>query len=170
MGSLNKAMIRSGISFDKSPNEYQLEFGGVAALIKPQKHLSPLSINAHPRMAGLEHHDFDCIQRIKESEASVDSRESLDEVEAHFSIYGSCTSELFGTPQTGGNALDTLTTDYLKEDPEPEDCAPDEDGNECYAAESDEEIVDEILRQSPMKNSTRSKSRKVVVPEPLHVL
>ena len=57
--------------------------------------------------------------------------------------------------------------DYLEEDPEPEDSALDEDGNECAAAESDEEIVDETLHQSPMKNSTRSKSRKVVVPEPL---
>ncbi len=43
----------------------------------------------------------------------------------------------------------------------------DEDGDECVAAESDEEIVDETIRQSPMKNRTRSKSRKVVVPEPL---
>ncbi len=47
MGSIHKAMIRSGISFDKSLNEYQLEFGGVATVIKPQKHLSPRSINAH---------------------------------------------------------------------------------------------------------------------------
>ena len=35
------------------------------------------------------------------------------------------------------------------------------------AAESDKEIVDETLRQSLMKNSTRSKSQKVIVPEPL---
>ncbi len=39
VGSIRKAMIRSGILFDKSPNEYQLEFGGVASVIKPQKHL-----------------------------------------------------------------------------------------------------------------------------------
>ncbi len=32
---------------------------------------------------------------------------------------------------------------------------------------SDEEILDETLHQSQMKNQTRSKSRKVVVPEPL---
>jgi hypothetical protein len=36
-----------------------------------------------------------------------------------------------------------------------------------FGAESDEDIVDETLQQSPIKNSTRSKSRKVVVPEPL---
>jgi hypothetical protein len=36
-----------------------------------------------------------------------------------------------------------------------------------FIRESDEEVVDEMLYQSPMKNSTRSKSRKVVVPEPL---
>ncbi len=67
-----------------------------------------------------------------------------------------------------GNALDTLTTDYRKEDPETEDSAPDEDGNECTAAESDEEVVNERFHQSPIKYGTRSKSRqKVVVPEPL---
>ncbi len=75
------------------------EFGGVANVIKPQEHLSPRSINVHPQLAGMKRHDFDCIQRIKESEASVDHRKSLNEVEAHFSIDGSCTSELFGTPE-----------------------------------------------------------------------
>ncbi len=50
----------------------------------------------------MKRHDFDHIQRIKESEASVDSRESLDEIEAHFSIDWSCTSELFGTPEIQG--------------------------------------------------------------------
>jgi hypothetical protein len=125
-------------------------------------------------MAGMKHHDFDRIQRIKESEASVDCRESLDKFEANFSINWSCTNQLFGTPSESedatdarGNALDTLTTEYLEQDPEPEDSAPDEDGNECAAAESDEEIVDETIRQSPMKNRTRSKSLKVFVPEPL---
>ncbi len=51
-------------------------------------------------MAGMKSHDFDLFQRINESEASVGSREILDEIEAHFSIQvdGSCTSELFGTP------------------------------------------------------------------------
>ncbi len=58
------------------------------------------------------------------------------------------------------NALDTLTTEY----PEPEDSAPDEDGDECTAAESDEETVDETIQPSPMKNLTRSDSWKFVVP------
>ncbi len=61
LGSIRKAMIRSGISFNKSPREYQLEFGGVATVINAQKHLNPRSINAHPRMAGMKHHDFDRI-------------------------------------------------------------------------------------------------------------
>ncbi len=152
MGSTGKVMIRSGISFDKSPKEQkpressangtqknnfsgttkkknrkdkvakffllaveekdsvsdsnevnQPEFGRVATAIKPQKHLSPRSINAQPRMAGMKRHDFDRIQLLfKESKASVDSRESLNEVEAHFSIDWSCTSELFGTPEIQG--------------------------------------------------------------------
>ncbi len=130
-------------------------------------------------MAGMKRHNFDRIQRIKESKASVDRRESLNEVEPHFSIDGSCTSELFDTPviqgpsESGnatdarGNALDTLTTDYLEEDPEPEDSALNEDGYTCAAAESDEEIVNETLHQNLVKNSTRNKSQKVVVPEPL---
>ncbi len=93
----------------------------------------------------MKRHDFECIQRIKESEASVDCRGSLDELEAHLAIDGSCTNELFGTPEiqgesrdatdAGGNALDTLNTDYLKKDPEPAESAQDEDGNECAAAE-----------------------------------
>jgi hypothetical protein len=78
MGSICKAMIKSGISIYKFPNENQLEFGGVATMIKPQKHLSPLSINAHPQMAGMKHHYFDRIQGIKKSKASVDSRKSLN--------------------------------------------------------------------------------------------
>ena len=65
------------------------------------------------------------------------------------------------------DAIKTLTTEYLEQDPEQEVGASDEDGDEYVAAESDEEIVDETLRLSPMKNSTSSKSQKVVVPEPL---
>jgi hypothetical protein len=107
----------------------QPEFGGVAIVNKPQKYLSPQSINTDPWMAGMKSHYFECIQQIKESEASVDRRDGLDEVQAHLAIGWSCTNKLFGTPEiqlpsesgdatnTRGNALDTLTTDYLKEDP-----------------------------------------------------
>ncbi len=70
------------------------------------------------------------------------------------------------TTDTRGDALETLTTD-LEQDPEQEVSVSDEDGDECTTAELDEEIVDEKLCQSPMKNSTRNKSQKVVVPEPL---
>ncbi len=68
---------------------------------------------------------------------------------------------------TQGDALETLTMEDLEQDPEPEVSVLYENGDECVAAESDEEIVDETLRQKLMKNSTRSKSRKVIVPEPL---
>ncbi len=44
-----------------SDDDKQPEFGGVATLIKPQKYMSPQSINAHPRIAGMKHHDFDRI-------------------------------------------------------------------------------------------------------------
>ncbi len=116
MGSSSKAMIRSGISFDKLPKEQkqkdtstngrqrsnftgtakkwnrkdkvakrslvavgekdsvadsdedtQPEFGGVDIVNKPQKYLSPQIIKAHPQMAGMKRHNFDCIQQSKES-------------------------------------------------------------------------------------------------------
>ncbi len=57
--------------------------------------------------------------------------------------------------------------ELFKQDPEQEDSASDKDGDECAAAESDEEIVDETIPLSPMRNRTRSKSRKFVEPEPL---
>ncbi len=60
-----------------------------------------------------------------------------------------------------------MSTEDLDQDPEPEVSVSDEDGGECVAPESDEEVVDETFYQSPMKNRTMSKSRKVVVPEPL---
>jgi hypothetical protein len=50
-------------------------------------------------MTGMNHHYLDSILQINESEAFVDHRESLDEVEARLSIDGSCTNELFGTPE-----------------------------------------------------------------------
>ncbi len=49
-------------------------------------------------MAGMQCHDLDSIQRIKESEALADRRESFDEVEAYLAVDGGCTNELFGTP------------------------------------------------------------------------
>ncbi len=48
-----------------------------------------------------------------------------------------------------------------------EDSASDKEGNECAAAESDDDIMDETILQSPVKNRTRSKSRKVGVHEAL---
>jgi hypothetical protein len=68
---------------------------------------------------------------------------------------------------TQGDAPETLHTEGLYQDLESEVGVSDEDGGECVAPESDEEIVDEKLCQSPMKNRTRSKSQKVIVPEPL---
>ena len=68
---------------------------------------------------------------------------------------------------TQGDAPETLHTEDLYQDLESEVGVSDEDGSECVALESDEEIVDEKLCQSPMKNRTRSKSQKVVVPAPL---
>ena len=53
----------------------------------------------------------------------------------------------------------------MQEVKHPKPSVSDEDGDECIAAESDEEIVDETLRQSLMMNCIRSKSPKAVVSE-----
>jgi hypothetical protein len=68
---------------------------------------------------------------------------------------------------TQGYAQETLHWEDLDQDLESDVGVSDEDGCKCVAPESDEEIVDETLCESPMKNCTRSKSRKVIVPEPL---
>ncbi len=41
----------------------------------------------------------------------------------------------------------------------------DKEGNKRAAAESNDDIVDETIPMSPMKNRTRSKSSRVVLPE-----
>ncbi len=101
---------------------------------------------------------------------------SLDEVEAYLVIDGNCANDLSGSPmiqQPGecngytGDTPETLPMEDLYQDLKSEVGVSDEDGGKCVAPESDEEIVDETHYQSPMKNRTRSKSRKVVVPEPL---
>ncbi len=66
---------------------------------KAQKYVSLRSISAQPLMTGMKRHDLDRIRRLNKSEASVDSRESLYEVEARLSIDGNCTIELVGTPE-----------------------------------------------------------------------
>ncbi len=225
MGSIRKAMMSAGISFDHVSNEQktrnvfdkgmqknnfagtakkrnrkdlvaqlsleaveekdsvtdsdedpQPEFGGVAIVVKSQKHLNPRIINAHLRLAGMKRHDLDSIEQVKEREASTDCRESLDEVKAYLATDEICTNDIFGSPKiqqpgesgdatdTQGDALETLSTEDLYQDLEPEVSVSDDDGGEFVAPESDEEIVDETLYQSPMKNRTRSKSQKVVVP------
>jgi hypothetical protein len=49
-------------SVSDSDEDTQPESGGVSIMNKPQKYLSPRSINAHPRMAGMKHHGFDHYQ------------------------------------------------------------------------------------------------------------
>jgi hypothetical protein len=61
-----------------SNDDNQPDFENIAIVIKPQKYVSPQSINTHALMTGIKHHNLDCIQRINESKASVDHRQSLD--------------------------------------------------------------------------------------------
>ncbi len=61
-------------SVSDSDEDNQPEFGGVAIVHKPQEYLSPRIINTQPLMAEMKRHDFDSIQQMKESKASVDHR------------------------------------------------------------------------------------------------
>ncbi len=54
-------------SVSDSNEDPQPEFGGVAIVGKPQKHLSPRIINAHPRLGGMKRHDLDSIEQVKDS-------------------------------------------------------------------------------------------------------
>ncbi len=56
--------VKEKDSVSDSNEDIQHEFGGVAIVKKPQKYLSPHIINAHPRMAGMKCHYFECIQWI----------------------------------------------------------------------------------------------------------
>ena len=70
--------------------------------------------------------------------------------------------------QQGDAQEDPIMNDSAPElESENEDSALDKDGDECAAAESDYEAVDETVSPSPMKNRTGSKSRKDVTPETL---
>jgi hypothetical protein len=46
------------------------------------------------------------------------------------------------------------------------DSASDMEGHECAATKSDDDIVDETVSPSPMKNRIRSKAWKVTIPAP----
>ncbi len=82
-----------------SNDDNQPEFGGVATVIKPQKYVSPQSIHAQLRIAGMKRHCLDRIRRINENEAPVSRRKSFNKVETRVSIDGSCTNERIGTPE-----------------------------------------------------------------------
>jgi hypothetical protein len=119
-------------SVPDSDEDTQPEFGGVVIVNKPQKYLSPRLINDHPRLAGMKHHDLDSIEQVKESKASLGSRESLDDVEAYLATNEICTNDLFGSlkiqqpgesgdaTDTQGYASETLSTKDLYQDAESE--------------------------------------------------
>ena len=146
-------------------------------MVKPQKkHVSPRTINV--MSVGMTHHDPDRLRKIMESEASVDQAGSSDEVDARMSFDGSLNENIFGDPdvqkalesrdvmdQQGDAQEDPIMNDSALElEPESEDGDSDKDGDECAAVESDDDIVDETVSPSPMKNGTRSKARKVMIP------
>ena len=131
-------------------------------------------------LVGMIRPDPDRLRKIMESEASVDRASSSDEVDARTSFDGSLNENLFGD-QDIQKALESRNVmdrqgdqeDPSTDDPTPElesdseDSASDEEAHECAAAKSDDDIVDETVSPSPMKNRTRSKARKVTIPAPI---
>ncbi len=86
-------------SVSDSNEDAQPEFGGVAIVAKSQKRLSPRIINPHPQSAWMKCHDLDRIEQVKESEASLGSRESIYYVEAYLETDEICTNDLFSSPK-----------------------------------------------------------------------
>ena len=163
-----------------SDDEPQPEYGNVAIVAKPQKkHVSPRTINT--MLVGMTRHDPDRLTRIKESEASVDQASSSDEIDARTSLDGSLDENLFDDQdvqkalesrdvmdQQGDAQEDQIADDSTPElESDSEDSASDKEGDECTAAESEDNIVDETVSPSPTKIRTRSKSRKVIIPAPV---
>jgi hypothetical protein len=137
--------VKEKDSVSDSNEDPQPEFGGVATVVKAQKRLSPRILNSHSRLAGMKLHDLDHIEQVKDIEASLGLRESLNEVEAHLATEGICTNDLLCSPKiqqpgesrdatdTQGDALETLSTEDLYQDPEQELRVSDEDGGKCVA-------------------------------------
>ena len=94
-----KKRNRNDLVAQRSLVAVEEKVGGVAIVGKPQKHLSPRIINAHPQLAGMKRHDLDSIEQVKESQASVGRRESLDDVEAYLATDVICTNDLFDSPK-----------------------------------------------------------------------
>ena len=116
------------------------------------------------------------MQRTSGCDASVDRALGNDEIDAQLSFHGSLNADLFGD-QDVQKALesrdemdqqgDAQEYQHAEDSPprlEPysDDSASDKYGDEYEAVESENDIVDETVRPSPMKMRTRSKSRQPV--------
>ena len=107
-----------------------------------------------------------------------------DEFDAQTSFDWSLNEDLSGNPdvqkawesrdvidQQGNAQADQIAGDSTPElEPDSEDSALDNDGDKYAAAESEDDIVDETVRPSPMKIRTRSKSQKVIFTRSSNVL
>ena len=162
-----------------SDDEPQPEYGQVAIVLKPQKkHVSPRSMNA--MLVGITKRRDPEMRRISESEASVDRALGSDELDAQTSIDGSFQQDLFGDyvqkalesrdvmDQQGDAQEDQSAEDSTPElEPDSDDSASDKDGNEEEATEIEDDIVDETVSPSLKNIRTRSKAKKVNVPDPV---
>ncbi len=99
MAQRSLVAVKEKDSISDSYEDPQPEFGGVAIVGESQMHFSPRIINAHPHLAGIKRHDLDLMEQVKEIEASLDRRKSLDEVEAYLATDENCTNDLFGSPK-----------------------------------------------------------------------
>ena len=118
-------------------------------------------------LVGMTRHDPDRMRRISKSEVSVDLALGSDELDAQTSFDGNLNEDLFGDPDVQGDAeADQIAEDSTSElEPYIRDSTLDDEGDQFAAAEPEDDIVDETASPSPMKNSTRSKSKKVIIPD-----
>ena len=148
-------------------------------MAKPKKHVSHRTMNA--MLVGITRSNPD-MQRISECNVSVDPALGSEDVDAQTPFDGSLNEVLFGeqyvqktlVPRDEMDPQGDAQEDQHAEDslprlePYSDDSASDKYGDENPAVESGDETVDETVRPSPTKMwTTRSKSRKPVISDPI---
>ena len=152
--------LSPSVGWDEAPRPWLEQIKASEASSERRESLD--EVEAYLATDGNDTNDLFCspmIQHPGESQDATDTQGNAPETHHTEDLYPDLKSEV--------GVSETLKTEDLYPDLKSEVGVSDEDGSECIAPESDEQIVNKMLCQSPMKNSTRSKSRKVRVPEPL---
>ena len=162
-----------------SDDEPQEQAYSMVMVKRKSKTISPRSMNAmHVGYTRYDHKDAAC---NRERVGAVERELSSDEIEAQMSVNGSMHEELFGDDQAQDPQPDRDAMDARVEVQDPSmdssntcEQSQDNDGDsgaeepvENQATDGDESIIDETLDISTVKDRTRSKSKKYVIPTSL---